>query len=70
MAARVAGNRAGGYAVRQSDEGTERLVIRLLIAVAIGAVLAVGVSYVLGDVLLAAANGTPANGQLFNYGSH
>jgi hypothetical protein len=68
MAARVAGDQVGGYAVRQTGEGGQEVVIRLLIAVMIGAVLAVGVSYVASDVLLAAANGTPANAPLHNYG--
>jgi hypothetical protein len=40
----------------------------LLIAVAIGAVLAVGAGYAAGAVLSGAANGKPVNSQLFNYG--
>ncbi len=44
-------------------------MFRLLIALIIGAVLALGASYVARDVLLAGANGTPANAPLYNYGT-
>jgi len=40
----------------------------LLIAVAIGAVLAVGVGFAAGAVLSGVSNGKPVNAQLFNYG--
>ena len=43
-------------------------MVRLLFAVLIGAVLALGVSYVTRGVLLAGVNGSPANAPLYNYG--
>jgi len=42
---------------------------RLLIAVAIGAVLAVGATILTGSILLGIANGSPVNAPLYNYGS-
>ncbi len=44
-------------------------MVRLLFAVLIGAVLALGAGDVAHDVLLAGVNGTPANAPLYNYGS-
>jgi hypothetical protein len=41
----------------------------LLLAVAIGAVLAVGAGVGAGAVLSGVANGKPVNAQLYNYGS-
>jgi hypothetical protein len=40
----------------------------LLVAVAIGAVLAVGAGLGAGSLLSGVANGKPANTQLYNYG--
>lgn len=41
---------------------------RLLIVIAIGAVLAVGATFITGSVLLGIVNGKPVNAQLYNYG--
>ena len=41
---------------------------RLLVAVAIGAILAIGAGLVASTVLRGIANGKPANAQLYNYG--
>jgi hypothetical protein len=40
----------------------------LLIAVVVGAVLAVGAGLGTGALLVGVANGKPANSQLYNYG--
>jgi hypothetical protein len=40
----------------------------LLVAVAIGVVLAIGVGFGTGALLTGVANGKPANTQLYNYG--
>jgi hypothetical protein len=40
----------------------------LLVAVTVGAVLAVGFGFGTGAMLTGAANGKPANTQLYNYG--
>jgi hypothetical protein len=40
----------------------------LLLAVAIGAVLAVGAGLGTGAILASVANGKPVNAQLYNYG--
>jgi hypothetical protein len=40
----------------------------LLIAVAIGAILAVGAGFGTGALVSGVANGKPANAQLYNYG--
>jgi hypothetical protein len=40
----------------------------LLLAVAVGAILAVGAGLGTGAILAGVANGKPANAQLYNYG--
>jgi hypothetical protein len=40
----------------------------LLLAVAIGAILAVGAGFGAGSILSGVANGKPVNAQLYNYG--
>jgi hypothetical protein len=40
----------------------------LLVAVALGVVLAVGAGFATGALLTGVANGKPANTQLYNYG--
>jgi hypothetical protein len=40
----------------------------LLVAVAVGAVLAIGAGFGTGAILSGVANGKPANTQLYNYG--
>jgi hypothetical protein len=44
-------------------------MIRLIIAIAIGAIIAVGGVFVLENALNNAANGTPSNASLYQYGS-
>ncbi len=45
-------------------------MVRFLIAVGVGVVLAVGASFITGEVLTGVANGSkPANEQLYNYGT-
>jgi hypothetical protein len=44
-------------------------MIRLIIAIAIGAVIAVGGVFILENALNSAANGTPSNASLHEYGS-
>jgi hypothetical protein len=44
-------------------------VARLLIVMAVGAVLAVGATFLVSNVLASAANGTPSNASLYEYGS-
>jgi len=44
-------------------------MVRLLIALAVGLILAVGASAVTTQVLSGVANGTPTNKTLYNYGS-
>jgi hypothetical protein len=43
-------------------------MIRLIIAIAIGAVIAVGGVFVVENVLNTASNGTPSSQSLYNYG--
>jgi hypothetical protein len=43
-------------------------MIRLIIAIAIGAVIAVGGVFVVENVLNTASNGTPSSHSLYNYG--
>jgi len=47
----------------------EPIMVRLLIALAVGLILAVGASAVTTQVLSGVANGTPTNKTLYNYGS-
>jgi hypothetical protein len=42
---------------------------RLIIAILIGAVLAVGAAVTASNLLVGSSNGQPANAQLYNYGS-
>ena len=42
---------------------------RILIAVVIGAVLAVGATFLASSLVLGVSNGTPTNATLYNYGS-
>jgi hypothetical protein len=52
-----------------SPESAKGMLMRaLLIAVAIGAVLAAGAGLGAGAVLSGVANGKPVNSQLYNYG--
>jgi hypothetical protein len=44
-------------------------MIRLIIAIAIGAVIAVGGVFVVENALNSAANGTASNASLYQYGS-
>jgi len=44
-------------------------MVRLLIALAVGAILALGATYITSSVLAGVANGNPANQSLYNYGS-
>jgi hypothetical protein len=44
-------------------------VIRLIIAIIVGAVIAVGASALVDNVLSNAANGSPSNASLYQYGS-
>jgi hypothetical protein len=44
-------------------------LIRLIIAIAIGAVIAVGGVFVVQNVLNNAANGTPSSNSLYQYGT-
>jgi hypothetical protein len=44
-------------------------MVRLLIAIAVGAVIAIGGVVVLVNVLDTAANGSPSNASLYQYGN-
>ena len=44
-------------------------MIRLIIAIAIGAVIAVGGVFVVQNVLNTASNGTPSSNSLYQYGT-
>jgi hypothetical protein len=44
-------------------------VIRLVIAVVVGLLLAVGGTFLVNSVLVSQSNGTPSNTSLYNYGS-
>jgi hypothetical protein len=44
-------------------------VVRLIIAVIVGAVIAVGATALVDNVLSTAANGSPSNASLYQYGS-
>ncbi|HEX6521204.1 MAG TPA: hypothetical protein VF070_14535 [Streptosporangiaceae bacterium] len=44
-------------------------MIRLIIAIAVGAVIAVGGVFILQNALNSAANGTQSNASLFQYGN-
>jgi hypothetical protein len=47
----------------------ECVVIRLIIAIVVGAVIAVGATVLVDNVLGSAANGTPSNSSLYQYGT-
>ena len=42
---------------------------RLLIAVIVGVMLAVGAAFLVSDALAGVANGTPSNASLYQYGT-
>jgi hypothetical protein len=42
---------------------------RLLIALVIGAILALGATFITSSALLGVANGQPSNSTLYNYGT-
>jgi hypothetical protein len=44
-------------------------VSRLIIAIVVGIVIAVGAVAVVGNVLSSASNGSPANASLYQYGT-
>jgi hypothetical protein len=44
-------------------------VVRLIIAVVVGAVLAVGGTFLVQSVLTSQVNGTPSNTSLYDYGT-
>jgi hypothetical protein len=44
-------------------------MIRLIIAIVVGAVIAVGATALVDNVLSSAANGTPSNQSLYQYGT-
>jgi hypothetical protein len=44
-------------------------MIRLIIAIAVGAVIAVGGVVIITNVLNSAANGSPSNASLYQYGN-
>jgi len=44
-------------------------MIRLIIAIAVGAVIAVGGVFAVESALNSAANGTPSNASLYQYGN-
>jgi len=44
-------------------------MVRLIVALAVGAILAVGATYLTTSVLAGVANGSPANRSLYNYGT-
>jgi len=44
-------------------------VLRLIIAIAIGAVIAIGGTVLVVNVLTSHGNGTPSNSSTYNYGS-
>jgi hypothetical protein len=44
-------------------------MIRLIIAIAVGAVIAIGGVVILDNALSSAANGTPSHSSLYQYGS-
>lgn len=69
----MTGSVTGGYADRlvwreRSPAGEGKTMRGLLIAMLIGAVLAVGAGFGTGAVLSGATNGKPVNATLFNYG--
>ncbi len=44
-------------------------MVRLLIAMVVGLVLAVGATVITGEVLQGVSNGAPSNASLYNYGT-
>jgi hypothetical protein len=44
-------------------------VVRLIIAVVVGLLLAIGGTFLVQSVLASSINGTPSNATLYNYGS-
>lgn len=44
-------------------------MLRLIIAIVVGAILAVGATVLVSNVLNNAANGTPSNASIYSYGS-
>jgi len=44
-------------------------MVRVLVAILVGALLALGAVFITGNVLLGIANGQPVNSQLYNYGT-
>jgi hypothetical protein len=44
-------------------------VVRLLIAIVVGVVVAIGATVLVTDALAGVANGTPSNASLYQYGT-
>lgn len=44
-------------------------MVRLLVAMLVGAVLALGATFITSSVLIGVANGQPVNSTLYNYGT-
>jgi len=58
-----------GASVQASSPEEERPVSRLIIAIVVGIVIAVGAVAVVENVLSSASNGTPSNASLYQYGT-
>ena len=44
-------------------------MVRVLVAILVGAVLALGATFITSSVLVGVANGHPVNASLYNYGT-
>ncbi len=44
-------------------------MVRLLIVIAVGVILGVGATFMVGSALAGVANGTPSNASLYQYGT-
>lgn len=58
-----------GLTLRSSRQVREGLMVRVIVAMLVGAVLAIGGTVITNEVLTGVSNGKPTNQNLYNYGT-